>query len=263
MEFDRRRLLGSLAAVGIASTVGGGLQAKQAPPPMLVGLDGKPSSIAIDHFSLGVANLTEGTQRLRAETGFGSLEGSWFPGTGIANNYLPLGGDEYIEVESCVDVHAQDQISRWFGDQTADGDAFLGWCVRVSSHEEIERIAKRLGTKVEEGTLAVRPDGSKPTAIRTPDSFTAWKKGLPSFFCYPTLDEHVSRRSPTIPSRIVPNGVAWVEVGGTARVTSDWLGIDSRQLPIRFSGGELGLRAIGVRTADKLVEIRRKPIRII
>jgi len=260
-SLDRRAVLGNLAALGVSITVTDAAVAEPRRTP-LTGLDGSPSTIAIDHFSLGVANLTEGTQRLRSETGLGSLEGSWFPGTGIANTYVPLGGDTYLEVESCIDVHAKDAASKWFADQTADGDTYLGWSARVSSREEIERVARRLGTKVEEGTLAVRPDGSRPVAIRTPDSFTAWTKGLPSIFCYPDLTNHMSRRPTTIPGVVKPDGTAWIEVGGTADAMTQWLGVDAALLPIRFAGGSPGLRAIGVRAGRQIIEIRRKPIRL-
>lgn len=260
---SRRNVLGGIAVtVGTSYAVGALAQTVSAPASATLGLDGLPTTIAIDHFSLGVANLVEGVQRLRAETGFGSLDGSWFPGTGIANTYVPLGGDTYLEVESCIDAHAKDPASRWFVDQTAAGDTYLGWSVRVSSRTEIERIAKRLGTKVEEGTLAVRPDGSRPAAIRTPDSFTAWSQGLPSIFCYPDLTGHVSRKPTTIAGKLQPQGLAWVELGGTADAMSRWLGVDVRALPIRFVEGSPGLRAIGVHAGGGIVEIRRKPISI-
>ncbi|MGE6744053.1 VOC family protein [Allorhizobium pseudoryzae] len=119
--------------------------------------------IHIDHVCLGVRNFFEGSQRLREETGLGCYEGGWFPKLGLANKIFPTGSDTYIEVESVVDVFQYENgnaCARFFKGKCEQGDVFIGWCARVDTRDELEQIAKRLGTDVIESTLRTRPDGT-------------------------------------------------------------------------------------------------------
>ena len=219
------------------------------------------TTIRVDHISLAVQNLYEGSARFQAETGFGVGEGGWFPTLGGANRIAPLGDDTYIEIESVIDpfeIQRGNPGAVWFSKQVVDGDVFAGWSCRVSSRDEFEQIAKRLKSDIVVGPLRSRPDGSVMIATRVPDSMKTWRKGLPSFFYTPDLAHHPSR----VPVESVnkPTGLAWMEVGGTEAEMSDWLGIPASTLPLRFVGGSHGLYAVGVNSARGVVEIRRKPI---
>ena len=56
-----------------------------------------------------------------------------------------------------------------------------------------------------------------------------------------------------------PQGVSWIEVGGTAEELESWFHgmIKAKDYPIRFNGKAGGLYAIGVATSKGEVEIRR------
>jgi hypothetical protein len=221
--------------------------------------------IEIDHICLGVRNVYEGAHRLREETGLGNYEGGWFPDYGLANRIVPIGGNVYIEVEGIIDVsfiERQDAGALWWDKQVADGDAFIGWCARVTSRSELEAMAKRLNRNIEDSTLRVRPDGSSRPSYRVPDSVSCWMKGIPNFF----YTEDMSRHPAALPigpgPGIAPGGVAWMELGGTPEEMSDWLGIKAEMLGLRFNGQSHGLYAVAVNTPAGEVVIRRKPIRL-
>ncbi|NKL55016.1 VOC family protein [Rhizobium leguminosarum] len=215
--------------------------------------------IHIDHVCLGTRNLWEGTERLRAETGLGFYEGGWFPKLGLANKIFPTGGDTYIEVESVVDVHEYESgnpAARFFRDKCRDGDVFIGWCARVDSREELEQLARRLGSDVFETGLRQRADGTLGVAIRTPETIPCWKVGLPNFFYVADITKHPSRMS-TQHGTKTPLGLSWLELGGTEEEMNDYLGMSAASLNLRFNGGAHGLHAMGVSTTAGEVEIRR------
>jgi hypothetical protein len=215
--------------------------------------------IHVDHVCLGTRNLWEGTERLRTETGLGFYEGGWFPKLGLANKIFPTGGDTYIEVESVVDVHEYENgnpAARFFRDKCRDGDVFIGWCARVDSREELEQLAKRLGSDVFETGLRQRADGVLGVAVRTPETIPCWKVGLPNFFYVADITMHPSRMS-TQHGTKTPLGLSWLELGGTAEEMNDHLGMSAASLNLRFNGGAHGLHAMGVNTNAGEVEIRR------
>lgn len=252
---DRRQLLRGSLALGAAAVT-----------PWSAGLAAKPaaagaSTIEIDHIAFGVQNLYEGAQRLRDETGFGVTEGGWFRGLGIANRIMPTGADTYIEIESVIDTYELDRgnpLAQWYHRQIADGDCFIGWCCRVSSLDELHAIAKRLGSEVLVGPIRTRPDGSAPAATRTPDTAACWAKGLPNFFYMPDVTRNAGHVP--VPGTNTPKGIAWMELGGTEKQMSDWLGIPASTLPLRFNGNSPGIHAVGINSDRGVIEIRRKPV---
>ena len=253
---DRRHFLGGATALvgslAITRTVSAALLQK--------------SSVAIDHISLGVQNLYEGVDRLRRETGLGNYDGGWFPDTGVANKYVPLGGGTYVEVESVVDTFAVGRgypLAIWGHDQLRDGDAFWGWSCRVSSREEIEAIAKRLGTEVIEKAFKVGMNGHSGSSDMTPNTFEAWKRGMPNFFYRENLENIPSPGAVTpSPLNVRPAGLAWLEVGGAEQAMSTYLGVPAASLGLRCNGKTPGVHALGVHTEHGEVEIRRRPISI-
>lgn len=219
--------------------------------------------IEIDHICVGVKNVYEGAQRLRDETGLGNYEGGWFPDLGLANRIVPLGDDTYIEVESVIDifkVEERNQAAVWFRDKVAAGDVFIGWCARATTRAEMEAIAKRLDSDILEGRLRTRPDGSSPVAMRVPETMKCWDAGLPNFFHIPDLSRHPSRLPIGPGPGVKPYGIAWMELGGSEKVMSDWLGIPASSLPLRFNGKAPGLYALAVKTERGEVVIRLRSI---
>lgn len=216
----------------------------------------------IDHISLGAQNVYEGAHRLCEETGFGQYEGGWFPHAGIANRIVPLGNDQYIEVEGVVHPHVLDSnpIARWFYDECVAGDVFLGWCLRVDTRRELEEISRRLDTEIVDFGLRVRKDGKITAPARVPESVWCWQRGIPNVFHFEDMDEHAARQPCDPPGRVTPTGIAWMEVGGTAQDLRDYLGEEVDALPLRFNGDRPGLYAMGVNTPDGEVEIRRTAV---
>ncbi|MGW4587697.1 VOC family protein [Amycolatopsis thermoflava] len=216
--------------------------------------------LTIDHISLGTRNLYEGTERLCRETGLGQYEGGWFPGLGIANRIVPLGPDQYIEVESVIDAYSPEHNAsdRWFYEQIRGGDVYLGWCLRVDTRAELEAVAARLGTGIIETGLRQRPDGSLSAPARTPDTVSCWSRGLPNVFHLPDLSVHPAAQP--CPSAVTPRGIAWMEVGGTREDMVAWLGPEAAGLPLRYNGDRPGLYAVAVTTADGEIVIRRTAI---
>jgi hypothetical protein len=217
--------------------------------------------IEIDHICLAVRNVYEGSQRLRDETGLGHYEGGWFPKLGLANRIFPIGDDVYIEVESVIDVFALEEgnpAARLFRDATLQGDVFLGWCARTDSMDEIHAIARRLNAEVVSNSLRVRPDGSTKTSVRVPESTACWRKGLPNVFHIAERSQHPARLPAEHGTRR-SNGVAWLELGGTAEQMREWLGPDVDRMPLRFNGRSHGLYAVGLNTDQGELVIRRPP----
>ncbi|MCO5160234.1 MAG: VOC family protein [Mesorhizobium sp.] len=218
--------------------------------------------IHIDHVCLGTQNVYEGSYRLMNETGLGCYEGGWFPKLGLANRIFPTGGDTYIEVESAVDIHAYEAgnpAARFFHDQCVNGDVFIGWCARVDTRNEIEQIARRLGSDVVESGLRQRPDGTLGVAIRTPDTIPCWEAGLPNFFLVVDPSKHPGRGVARHGS-VDPKGIAWLELGGTEEELSDYLGIKASELGLRFNGKAHGLHAMGIATDRGDIVVRRDVI---
>jgi hypothetical protein len=218
--------------------------------------------VEIDHVCLGSKNIFEAAHRYSQETGLGYYDGGWFPNFGLANRIVPCGGDVYIEIEGAVDVHAYEQgnrAARFFHENCAAGDVFIGWCARVDSRAELEQIAKRLNTDVFESGMRVRPGGACGVSARAPDTFRCWKAGLPNFFYVQDMAGHPSRQPASFGSA-TPQGVAWMELGGTEDEMSDYLGVKASSLGLRFNGGQHGLHAMGIKTSKGEVVIRLPPI---
>jgi hypothetical protein len=83
---------------------------------------------------------------------------------------------------------------------------------------------------------------------------------MPNVYWWPDITKH-DGRYPVIPGtdRRIPSGLAWVEVGGTARQFEEWFGgyTQASDHPLRFNGKAPGLYALAVKTNDGEVVIRR------
>src|SRR6218665_2292440 len=93
--------------------------------------------IALDHIAIWSDNLYRTTIDLSESTGIGSTDGGYFPGLGLGQKLLSLGGSVYLEIESIVDhrmIADGAPLARELARQTAGGDCFAGFCLRSDSH---------------------------------------------------------------------------------------------------------------------------------
>ena len=56
---------------------------------------------------------------------------------------------------------------------------------------------------------------------------------------------------------VVPQGITFIEMGGTEKAMTDWLGQPASDFPFKFNGKTPGLYAIGVKSDKGEIVIRR------
>jgi len=218
--------------------------------------------IHIDHVSIAARNLYEASFRLRAETRLGFCDGGWIE-SGLASKIFPLRSGAYLQVEGIVDVASVEDPAnsgiRRFYDAVAAGEHFRGLALRVDSMTELEEIAKRRGSRVymNPDTGRIRPDGTRVIAAQTPSIGESWSKGMPNWFYFPEMDSHPSgQRVVAVPDLVMPDGIAWIEMGGTESEMTEWLGKPASSLPFRFNRGVPGVHAVAVKTDNGEIVIR-------
>ena len=228
--------------------------------------------IHFDHICLAARNVYEATFRLSRETGLGNYDGGFFPKYGLGHKVIPLAKDIYIEVESVVDhmeLRNNNPVAKLYEEQTLEGDRFLGWCLRADTMDEMERFAAHHGSTVDTRTLGQDTarqmmNGNRGLALQTPSALVAWPKGKCNLYYKPPGITHPADHpvEPGTGTR-VGQGLAWIEVGETRQALVDWLGdlVDPDNFPfeVRYNGKAAGLHAVGVKTSDGLIEIRRAP----
>ncbi|MFF3906428.1 VOC family protein [Streptomyces sp. NPDC001848] len=138
--------------------------------------------LSIDHISLGCRSICEGTERLCDETGSGQYEGGCFPHLGIANRIVPLGPDQYIEVESVIDAYSPqtNPSARWFYDQIERGDVYIG----LVPGRRLARRTDQAGTALRHRHRRQAPaqaDG-RCAAQRVHETIPCRQQGLPIVF---------------------------------------------------------------------------------
>lgn len=205
-------------------------------------------SLKIDHMCLVVANLYEGAQRLRDETGFAAYDGGWFSQWGGAQKTVPLGRDNYLEIESIIDPQraAENHFGRYMQKVASRGDHLVGATLCAETHEEIMAFAKRNGMTAKRDWGRIRPDGTRNRLIAISGVDHAWPRGLPSVSFFPDMNDHPSRAYKA-DHLVQPDGVAWLEWGDEDAVRS-WLGDEADNLPFKYVDRPAGLYAIAVRT---------------
>lgn len=215
--------------------------------------------IHIDHVCIACQNLYEAAARLRRETKLNNYDGGW-GSIGNALRVFPLGNFQYLEVESIIDRYRAENspMAQHFLRETAAGDVLLGWVLRVDTLEELVEIGNRLRGSPQVGpfTARLKPDGTAVQVNATPPSIDAWPKGLPNFVYWPETTIHPGNESAQ--HYVQPRGISWIEVGGEESVIREWIGPGGSDLPIRFVGGDPGVRAIAVATSAGEVVVRRR-----
>jgi hypothetical protein len=236
----------------------------------------------IDHVAIATRNIYEGSARLRDETGLDTYDSGWFPGMGIGQRNVPLGGNSYIEFMSVIDRDQAMQhfYGKWYQavlDDAGREDRFMGWVIAVDSMDELRAIAGEMGMPIattsgvaipgvtvagEDAWDRRRPNGETngPNHAVPDDRHHGWPRGLPNFMVWDEGSQHPD----TVPEaslarhRVQPRGIQWVEVGDPA-LTREWLGPIGDRLDVRYVDGPAGLYAIGIKTDDGEIVVRRKP----
>jgi hypothetical protein len=65
--------------------------------------------LKIDHVLMACKNLYVTADEFRDQTGLNFYEGGYFKGFGIAQKLVPLGNQQYLEIESVVDVQEAEE----------------------------------------------------------------------------------------------------------------------------------------------------------
>jgi hypothetical protein len=216
------------------------------------------SMIYIDHVCIGCQNLYESAARLRKETKLDNYDGGW-GSIGNALRVVPLGNHQYLEVESIIDARkaAGSAMAQYFSDRTVTGDALIGWVLRVDTLDELTEIAARIGRTKNVGPFTARhmPDGAAVQVYATPPSIETWPKGIPNFVYWPETTMHPGNGAAR--HWVQPHGIAWIELGGNEKEILEWIGPGGNDLPLRFTGGDPGLRAVAVNTSLGEKVVRR------
>ena len=95
-------------------------------------------------------------------------------------------------------------------------------------------------------------------AFSAPSPGLTWTKGLPNWYWFKDFPKHPSGQPVfTWPNIVRPQGVSWIEVGGTEKEMSDWLGVPASTFPFRYNGKLPGLYAVAVKSGKGEIIIRR------
>jgi Glyoxalase-like domain len=198
---------------------------------------------SIDHVVLAVRDLEAAAEWLLADHGLASVAGGRHLAWGTANRIVPL-GDDYIELLAVVDpdVAGESAVGRAVERISRDGDRWFAVCIA----DDLDATAARLGLEVVTGARE-RPDGTtvRWRSVGFEDDPERVSR-LPFFIEWDMPPELHPGRTP-IEHRVAPTGIAWIEMGDDGHL-ADWLG--GADLPIRITGGSLGLRAVSLSTAD-------------
>jgi hypothetical protein len=218
----------------------------------------------LDHVSISSRNLFYGAHRLRLESTLSFYDGGHLLNGDIANRIFPLGSNTYLELNGIVNAQAvTDPKNRpwWYEKVQAVGECFTGLGFTVDTLDELKAIAARKRyTVAQEPTTRIWPNGYAMRAFPAPSVMTTWPKGLPNWYWFEDFPMHPSGQPPTTAPGITrPDGIAWIEVGGSEKDMYDWLDVPARTFPFRFNGQAPGVYAIGVKTMKGGEIVIRRP----
>ena len=207
----------------------------------------------LDHFSISSPNLLYGAHRLRLESTLSFYDGGHFLNGDHANRIFPLGANTYLELSGIVNAAAVVNPKNrpwWYEKVQTVGECFTGLGFRVDTLEELQAIAaKKRYTIAQAPITRIWPNGYALRAFSAPSTQTTWSKGLPNWYWFEDFPMHPSGQPAlTWPKITRPDGIAWIEVGGTEKEMYDWLDVPAGTFPFRFNGKLPGLYAIGVKT---------------
>ena len=177
----------------------------------------------LDHYGIFSQNFYEATFQISQETGLGNYDGGWFPRFGFGVKVIPLGDDQFLEVEGFVDTEKFKQLASAppFDKLVARRQAFFIWALRTDSLEELEELARVCGWEVDhevldEGGAQQMMNGHKVVLVEAPKGVEGVLRGMPQIYFWPDMSQHDARfpiAEGTGDGR-EPQGVSWIEVGG-------------------------------------------------
>jgi hypothetical protein len=191
----------------------------------------------LDHVLLGVRDLEEAADRFRRDWGLGTVPGG-SPAPGVANAVVPLGSPVYLELVTATDAGAS-EAAAGLAAATASGDRLFTWAIEP---DDLDARAAALGALPLSGggdtgrwRLLGEVEPDRPFFIEydiaRADRVEGWQR---------SYDKAAHE--------CAPGQVTYLEVGGDELAMRQWVGeID---VPLRFVGGEPGLRAVGIATAQ-------------
>jgi hypothetical protein len=218
----------------------------------------------LDHVSISSPNLYYGAHRLRLESTLSFYDGGHLLNGDIANKIFPLGSNTYLEIGGIVNAESVANPKNrpwWYDNVQTLGECFTGLCFRVDTRDELEAIAKKKNYAIAQApTTRIRPNGYALRAFAAPSPQLTWSKGLPNWYWFEDFPMHPSGQPPaTWPNITRPDGIAWIEVGGTEKEMYQWLDVPAGTFPLKFNGRLPGLYAIGVKTMKGGEIVIRRP----
>ena len=208
------------------------------------------SQMRVDHIIYAVDDLEAAGRQLYEESGLASIEGGRHPAWGTANRIVPL-GTAYLELITVVDrdVAAFSDFGRPVMDAIAAGRHLVGWVVAT---DDLDAISRRLGLDVSRGART-RPDGIRLSWQLAGVARALTTGALPIFIEWGgSADLHPGKAQAD--HRLVPTGIAWIEVAGDEHALRSWLG--DFDFELRFVNGAPGLSAVAIGTGAHEIVLR-------
>ena len=221
-------------------------------------------AIHLDHFSISSPNLLYGAHRLRLESTLSFYDGGHFLNGDHANRIFPLGANTYLELGGIVNAQsvADPKTRPWWYDKVQTvGECFTGFGLRVDTLDELREVARKKRYEIAQAPITrIWPNGYVLRAFSAPSTLTSWPKGLSNWYWFEDFPMHPSGQPPSTAPKITrPDGIAWIEVGGTEKELYDWLDVPAGTFPFRFNGKLPGLYAIGVKAMKGGEIVIRRP----
>jgi hypothetical protein len=201
--------------------------------------------LKIDHVLLACRNLYVTADEFRDQTGLNFYEGGYFKGFGIAQKLVPLGNQQYLEIESVVDPQEAEEcqwdIARSMMSMTRRVPRLFSMYILTDHFEE--QVARNGSEPFH--VVRTKPDGSLLEGYIAPATEIAYKDELPIFQSRGGMSDHPA--DTPVDHRVEPNGIAWMELGGPEERIRSWIGDEFNTLPLRFAGDEPGIRALAIK----------------
>ncbi len=218
----------------------------------------------LDHVSISSPNVYYGAHRLRSESTLGFYDGGHLMNGDLANRIFPLGNNTYLELGGIVNAESVEHPGNrpwWYEKVRTAGECFTGLCFRVDTMEELQAIAKKKNYAIAQlPTTRTRPNGYVLRAHSAPSPQLTWPRGRPNWYWFEDMPMHPSGQPPvTWPRLTRPDGIAWIEVGGTEAAMHEWLDVPAGTFPFKFNGRQPGLYAIGVKSMNGGEIVIRRP----
>ncbi|EIE25604.1 hypothetical protein COCSUDRAFT_52943 [Coccomyxa subellipsoidea C-169] len=213
-----------------------------------------PSLPRIDHIIIGAKDLKAAADYFYETYGLASYVGGKHQGWGTENIIVPL-GEGYLEIAAVFDDELAEQID--WGQLVLETPltdkswALLTYC--VETEEGALATSHRLGAMTKP-MLRVRPDGCELTwRVAAMSRFKEEGRASKPFFI--TWDDPSVRPDKlSAPHKVQPQGIEYIELAGDKKATEEWIGTD--KLPLRWVKGTPGIKAVGIKTASGMVELR-------